>query len=154
MPRVRPAPAVRPCGSGGYPGQVNDERRRHSPEHDSASDNRSEGISHPTPGARVEGAGRSSGTGALVRDVALYSLARLGLVIVLAVVILYVPRIFGVEIPLLVAALFAVLIALPVSLVLFKSLRRRVTEGIAAVDERRRTDREDLENRLRGEGRK
>nr|WP_240959931.1 DUF4229 domain-containing protein [Rhodococcus sp. HNM0563] len=87
----------------------------------------------------------------MVRDVALYSLARLALVVVLAVVILYVPQAFGVEIPLLVAALFAVLIALPLSLVLFAPLRRRVNEGIASVDERRRTTRADLESRLRGE---
>ncbi|UYP21077.1 DUF4229 domain-containing protein [Rhodococcus sp. Z13] len=88
----------------------------------------------------------------MVRDVALYSVARLALVVVLALLILYVPRAFGVEIPLLIAALFAVLIALPLSLVLFASLRRRVNESIAAVDERRRAAREDLENRLRGEG--
>lgn len=133
---------------------MNDERRNDSPEQDSSSDSRSEGISHTPPGDRAKGAVRASGTGTLVRDVALYSLARLGLVVVLALLIMYVPRIFGVEIPLLVAALFAVLIALPVSLVLFKTLRRRVNEGIAAVDERRRTDRADLENRLRGEGRR
>jgi hypothetical protein len=77
--------------------------------------------------------------------------ARLALVVVLTLLILYVPRAFGVEIPLLVAALFAVLIALPVSLVLFASLRRRVNESIAAVDERRRTERADLEKRMRGE---
>ncbi|MFD6894852.1 DUF4229 domain-containing protein [Rhodococcus sp. NPDC060086] len=94
----------------------------------------------------------NSGTGSLVRDIALYSLARLALVVVLAAAIVYVPQAFGVEIPLLVAALFAVLIALPLSLVLFARLRRRVNEGIAAVDERRRTTRADLENRLRGEG--
>ncbi len=87
----------------------------------------------------------------MIRDVALYSVARLALVVALTLLILYLPRIFGVEIPLLVAALFAVLIALPVSLVLFSSLRRRVNEGIAAVDERRRSERADLENRLRGE---
>lgn len=99
----------------------------------------------------MPGAGET-GTGGLVRDVALYSLARLALVVVLAALILYVPRAFGVDIPLLVAALFAVLIALPVSLVVFAPLRRRVNEGIAAVDERRRLAREDLEGRLRGEG--
>lgn len=79
-------------------------------------------------------------------------MARLGLVVALVLLILYVPRVFGVEIPLLVAALFAVLIALPLSLVLFASLRRRVNEGIASVDERRRTERADLESRMRGEG--
>ncbi|MEE2034802.1 DUF4229 domain-containing protein [Rhodococcus sp. CC-R104] len=87
----------------------------------------------------------------MARDVALYSLARLALVVVLAVVIIFVPRLFGVDIPLLIAALFAVLIALPLSLVLFAPLRRRVNEGIATVDERRRAARADLEGRLRGE---
>lgn len=106
----------------------------------------------PHNGGDGPAAGRSSTTGTLVRDVALYSVARLALVVVLALLILYVPRAFGVEIPLLIAALFAVLIALPLSLVLFASLRRRVNESIAAVDERRRAAREDLENRLRGEG--
>ncbi len=71
--------------------------------------------------------------------------------VVLTLLILYVPRAFGVEIPLLVAALFAVLIALPVSLVLFASLRRRVNEGIAAVDERRRPTRRPREAHARRE---
>lgn len=125
---------------------------RPNPENRSHTDNRSRDISHTTPEAGSKSVGGSAKTGSLVRDVALYSIARFGLVVVLALLILYAPRAFGVEIPLLVAVLFAVLIALPLSLVLFKSLRRRVNEGIAAVDERRRTDRADLENRLRGEG--
>lgn len=126
-----------------YPGGVNDERR------DTASNTPSNAKSH-IPHGDDAGATRAS-SGTLIRDVALYSVARLGLVVALTLLILYVPRVFGVEIPLLVAALFAVLIALPVSLVLFASLRRRVNEGIAAVDERRRTERADLEKRMRGE---
>lgn len=125
-------------GIDGYPGGVTDEHR-------SDPANTPSGPGRNTPNAS------NSGTGTLVRDVALYSLARLALVVVLAVVILYIPQAFGVEIPLLVAALFAVLIALPLSLVLFAPLRRRVNEGIASVDERRRTTRADLESRLRGE---
>ena len=123
---------------------MNDERRNEP----------SDTSSQRTPTPHDEGAtaaGRRAGAGSLIRDVALYSVARLALVVVLTLLILYVPRVFGVEIPLLIAALFAVLIALPLSLVLFSSLRRRVNEGIAAVDERRRTERADLENRMRGE---
>ena len=112
----------------GYPGCVND-----------AADNRPDQDRPP-----------ATGKGALARDVVLYSLARMLLVLVLAVVILYVPRAFGVEIPLLIAALFAVLIAMPLSLVLFAPLRRRVNAGIADVDARRRAERADLEARLRG----
>lgn len=106
-----------------------------------------------TPGTPDANPSTHPGTGsALARDVALYSLARILLVVVLTVAILYVPKLLGVEIPLLIAALFAVLIALPLSLVLFKPLRVRVNEGIAAVDERRRAARADLEGRIRGEG--
>jgi len=94
----------------------------------------------------------TSGKGALARDVVVYSLARMLLVVVLAALILYVPRAFGVDIPLIIAALFAVLIALPLSLVLFSSLRKRVNAGIAVVDARRRADRADLEDRLRRQG--
>ncbi|MFZ2529982.1 MAG: DUF4229 domain-containing protein [Rhodococcus sp. (in: high G+C Gram-positive bacteria)] len=93
----------------------------------------------------------ATGKGTLVRDVVLYSLARMLLVVVLAALILYIPRAFDVEIPLVIAALFGVLIALPLSLVLFAPLRRRVNEGIADVDARRRADRADLEARLRGQ---
>lgn len=93
----------------------------------------------------------ATGKGTLARDVVLYSLARMLLVVVLAALILYIPRAFDVEIPLVIAALFGVLIALPLSLVLFASLRRRVNEGIADVDARRRADRADLEARLRGQ---
>lgn len=93
-------------------------------------------------------------TGTLVRDVALYSVARLGLVVLLAVVILFGGKLFGVEVPLIVAALFAVLIALPLSLVLFAKLRKRVNLDIAAVDEKRRTDKADLHAKLRGEDRR
>ncbi|WP_408016125.1 DUF4229 domain-containing protein [Rhodococcus artemisiae] len=116
-------------------------------------EHRTESANTPDEPGRNTPNGTNSGTGSLVRDVALYSLARLVLVVVLAAAILYIPRAFGVEIPLLVAALFAVLIALPLSLVLFAPLRRRVNERIAAVDERRRSTRADLESRLRGEGR-
>lgn len=92
-------------------------------------------------------------TGTLVRDVVLYSVARLGLVVVLAVVILFGGKAFGVDVPLVVAALFAVLIALPLSLVLFAKLRKRVNLDIAAVDAQRRADKADLNAKLRGEDR-
>lgn len=89
--------------------------------------------------------------GQLFRDVALYSGARLLLVIVIGAVIVGIGLLFGVEIPILVAAVFAVLISLPLSLVLFKSLRIRVNESIAGVDEGRRRARADLQAKLRGE---
>ena len=42
-------------------------------------------------------------------------------------------------------------IALPLGIWLFRPLRERATASIAAVDERRRQDREQLQARLRGE---
>ncbi|NDV10315.1 DUF4229 domain-containing protein [Rhodococcus sp. IEGM 248] len=90
--------------------------------------------------------------GQLARDVAIYSIARLLLVVVIGAIILGVAAVVGVAVPLLVAAIFAVLIALPLSLLLFAKLRRRVNEGIAAFDAQRRADQADLRARLRGEG--
>lgn len=99
----------------------------------------------------ASGSPQGSSKSRLVRSLAAYTFARLALVLGLAVIILYAPRIVGVEIPLIVAAVFAVLISMPLSLLLFKNLRTRVNTDIADVDERRRTARADLQSRLRGE---
>ena len=91
--------------------------------------------------------------GQLARDVVLYSVARLLLVVVIGAIIMFGGKAVGAEVPLLVAALFAVLIALPLSLLLFARLRKRVNVGIAAVDAQRREDRDDLRAKLRGDQR-
>ncbi|WP_245672906.1 DUF4229 domain-containing protein [Aldersonia kunmingensis] len=100
----------------------------------------------PTPHSTTSPGGR------LARNLALYTLARLGLVIVLAAVILGVAALVDVDVPLLVALIFAVVIALPLSLVLFKKLRIQVNESITDVDEKRRRDKADLRAKLRGDG--
>jgi hypothetical protein len=88
----------------------------------------------------------------LVVDVLAYALARLLLVVVLTVVIFGAGHLLGVrEFPLVVALLFALVIALPLGIWIFAPLRRRATASIAVVDERRRKDREQLQARLRGE---
>ena len=87
----------------------------------------------------------------MVRDVALYTLARLLLVAALTAVIFFGAGLLGIrQFPLVVALLFAIIIALPLGIWLLAPLRRRATAGIAEVDERRRHDREDLQARLRG----
>ena len=91
------------------------------------------------------------GTGRLVRDIVVYTLARLGLVAALAAAIFFVAQSIGVQVPVAVALLFAIVIALPLGIWLLAPLRRRATAGIADADERRRRDREQLEARLRGE---
>lgn len=93
----------------------------------------------------------SRGGSRLVVDVLAYVAARLLLVAVLAAVIFGVGRLLGVEVPLVVTLLFAMVIALPLGIWLFAPLRRRATASVAAFDERRRKDREQLQARLRGE---
>lgn len=87
----------------------------------------------------------------LAINLALYTLARLVLVAIITALILGVARLVDVEVPLVVAALFALIIAMPLSLTLFKKLRVKVNEDIALVDERRRRDKAQLRARLRGE---
>ena len=88
----------------------------------------------------------------LVADLAVYVLARLLLVAALTGVIYGVGHVLGVrDFPLVVALLFAMVIALPLGIWLFAPLRRRATASIAVLDERRRKDREQLQSRLRGE---
>jgi hypothetical protein len=88
----------------------------------------------------------------MVRDVAVYLVARLLLATALAAVIYGVARLAGVDdFPVYIAVAFAIVIALPLGIWIFGPLRRRATASIAAFDERRRRDREQLEARLRGE---
>lgn len=88
----------------------------------------------------------------LVVDVLAYMLARLLLVVVLAAVIFGAGHLLGLrDFPVVIALLFAIVIALPVGMWIFAPLRRRANASIAAIDERRRQDREQLQARLRGE---
>ena len=97
-------------------------------------------MSDSRPGAR------------LVGDLVVYVLARLLLVVALTAAIYGVGHLIGVrDFPIVVALLFAMVIALPLGIWLFAPLRRRATASIAVLDERRREDREQLQARLRGE---
>jgi Protein of unknown function (DUF4229) len=88
----------------------------------------------------------------VVVDVVLYAAARLLLVLALSGAIYGVARLLGVsEFPVVVAALFALIIAMPLGIWLFSPLRRRATAALAISGERRRREREELRARLRGE---
>lgn len=88
----------------------------------------------------------------MVRDVSVYAVARLLLVVGLAALIYGIARLAGVDdFPVYIALAFAIVIALPLGIWVFTPLRRRATASIAAFDERRRRDREQLQARLRGE---
>ena len=88
----------------------------------------------------------------MLRDVGAYLFARLALAAVLTGVIVGAGHLVGLrEFPVVVAVLFALVLALPLGIWIFAPLRRRATMGIAEFDERRRKDKETLQARLRGE---
>jgi hypothetical protein len=93
-----------------------------------------------------------SSAGRSIASVFLYVIARLTLVAAVAAVIYGIGRALGVhEFPIVVALLFALVIAMPLGMWLFAPLRRRATAGLEQVTARRRHDREQLRARLRGE---
>lgn len=98
----------------------------------------------------TEGTGhRGGGT---IGGVLPYAAARLLLVAVLTGVIYGIARLLGIaQFPVVVAALFALIIAMPLGIWLFSPLRRRATAALATAGERRRREREQLQARLRGE---
>ncbi|WP_210000682.1 DUF4229 domain-containing protein [Mycolicibacterium frederiksbergense] len=88
----------------------------------------------------------------MMRDVGAYLFARLALAAVLTGVIIGAGHLVGLrEFPVVVAVLFALVLALPLGIWIFAPLRRRATLSIAEFDERRRKDKETLQARLRGE---
>ena len=96
-------------------------------------------------------AGERTGNHVVV-DVVVYAVARLLLVVALTGAIYGIARLLGVtQFPIVVAALFALIIAMPLGIWLFSPLRRRATAALAISGERRRREREQLQARLRGE---
>lgn len=93
----------------------------------------------------------SGSTSRMVTDVVVYLIARLVLVAVLTAAIYGLGYLVTGDFPVVVALLFAIVIALPLGIWLFRPLRERATASIAVVDERRRKDREQLQARLRGD---
>ncbi len=82
----------------------------------------------------------------LPATVGLYALARLGLVALIAAVLALV------GVPLVIAVLVGLIVALPLSMVLFTGLRGRLDAAIAEASRRRSVEREALRSRLRGDG--
>lgn len=81
----------------------------------------------------------------LARDLTLYLLARFGLVVVVAAIVV----VFGVPLPVAVAIGFVV--GVPAGLLLLRPLNRRVTAGLAVRNERRSRERAELRAQLRGD---
>jgi hypothetical protein len=77
--------------------------------------------------------------------VVLYTVARLTVVAIAALLLVLA------GVPLLVSILLALVVALPLSMLLFRSLRTRVNAGLAVQGQRRRAERDRLRRQLRGD---
>jgi len=84
-------------------------------------------------------------TVSLVRDVTLYVLARLAMVAVISGLLLLA------HVPLLVSFAVGVVVAMPLSLFLFKGLRMRVADDLNERGAARRAERDKLRAELRGD---
>lgn len=105
---------------------------------------------HDGKHAGDEGTAQRAANRAVV-PVLLYTAARLLLAVVLTGAIYAVARLAGItQFPVVVAALFALIIAMPLGIWLFSPLRRRATAALAITGERRRRERELLQARLHG----
>jgi small-conductance mechanosensitive channel len=112
----------------------------------------SEGPSDNSTGDDPAKAAQDRARDRVVLDVLLYAVARLLLAVVLTGVIYLAARLLGItQVPVVVAALFALIIAMPLGIWLFTPLRQRATAALAVAGERRRAEREQLQARLRGE---
>lgn len=89
--------------------------------------------------------------GKAVRDIALYGFLRLLLFLVLTFIIHSIVILLGMAnyFPLLVSMTLALILALPLSMFMFKGLRLRVTEQVAAWDADRQAHKQELRNQLR-----
>lgn len=109
-----------------------------------------DGSTHPTDEADSTvptPVGASPGA-RLARNMVFYTIIRLLLVVALTLMIIGIGNLAGVAVPVLVAAIISVVIALPLSMVLFSRMRAQINSDIAAVDAGRREKREDLHRRM------
>lgn len=82
------------------------------------------------------------------KNVALYGLARLLLFIVLTAVIQGLAVAIGAPVPVLISATLALIIAFPLSMLVFKGVRIRATESVALWDAQRKAQKEWLRKEL------
>ncbi|MFN3339259.1 MAG: DUF4229 domain-containing protein [Dietzia sp.] len=84
----------------------------------------------------------------LARNMMFYTVLRLLMVVALTLVVIGIGRLVDVDVPVLVAAILSVVVALPLSMILFTRLRAEINSDISAVDSERRVKREDLRRRM------
>ncbi|GAB3944755.1 DUF4229 domain-containing protein [Corynebacterium tapiri] len=71
------------------------------------------------------------------RAAVIYGLARLGLFIALTVLIELIAVLIGAPVPLVMAALLALIVAFPLSMLIFSGLRRDATQAVAEFSRQR-----------------
>lgn len=81
----------------------------------------------------------------LRRDLVLYTVGRLGLIAVVTVALLLF------DVPLLVSLAIAIVVGFPLGILIFRSLNRKVTSGLAARGAEREEQRARLRAELRGD---
>ncbi|WP_160160293.1 DUF4229 domain-containing protein [Tsukamurella paurometabola] len=87
---------------------------------------------------------------ALARDMVLYTVFRLALVAVIAAIFYGIGTLVTDEVPLIPVFLFALVVAMPVSMIVGRRLRDRVAASAAVIDDRRKEKRDDFRRRLQG----
>lgn len=86
--------------------------------------------------------------GRVRRDMVLYGLARLGLFLLLTVIIQGLAVLIGAPVPLVISSLLALLVAFPLSMFVFRSLRLRVTRNLAVWNAQRQAHKEWVKSQL------
>lgn len=84
------------------------------------------------------------------RSMLKYGAARLGLFLGLTIVIQALAVLIGAQVPLVVSALLALLVALPLSMLIFKKLRIETTEAVAKLAQQRKARKEWVNRELAG----
>lgn len=102
---------------------------------------------HVTSGAGEHG--DESPKGRLAGQLVLFTLARIVIVLVLVGIIEGLGYlVLGDPVPILPAALIAIVLALPISMFALRGWRARINENIASIDENRRNRKEELRRRM------
>lgn len=82
------------------------------------------------------------------KAVVVYGLARLGLFVGLTIVIHLLAVVIGSPVPLLITATLALIVAMPLSMFLFKGLRIKATQSLAQWDQQRKAHKEWVKTEL------
>ena len=113
---------------------------------DTAVQNESMHNSAPAEEPQLDPHTRKQATRAMLK----YGAARLGLFLGLTIVIQALAVLIGAQVPLVVSALLALLVALPLSMLIFKKLRIETTQAVAKLAQQRKARKDWVNRELAG----